>query len=550
MRRGQTGGSDVGPLATAIRWGTLSLAVLSSLSVHAPRRDVALAAALVVYAMLRTVQPLAPGSGRSALAALAFEAVIGLAVVTLSGGWSSPFLLVLGSTLVIAGLQGGALAVGVVTTVLLAGAALLAAGGARIAAGDAALERLGSLAVVGAVGAYARWVLRSGDEERLEEVRRLRSAHQVNSLLLELYARVAGGPVTLSLDGALASTVERLRAVLDPDVVLLLLADGADGSDGAGGPWQVMVSEGLDLPRGPALESLPPVLAAAAAQQDPILWPHLELTDGVGAVSSTGVYASLWAESGRVGVLAIERGPGRRPFSPADVDVAAEVARHAGLAIDNARWFGRLRTLGAAAERGRIARELHDRVGQSLAAAGFGMDALAARVGADPAAPAGLAAEMRELAAELHSATRGVREELADLRADTSPGVDLEGTLEDLLIRVRSRSGLGTELVCDAADRPPPVVEREIWRIAQEAVLNAERHAGATHIAVRWRRDAGESLLEVVDNGRGIDASVPTRADAYGLVGMRERADAIGASLMVTAPPGQGTTVRLRLAEV
>ena len=542
VSREQIQGGGLAPLATAIRWGTLFLALLGTLPLHGPRRDVVLAMALVIYATLRTVHPLSGESERGFLAAVALEALIELSVVALSGGWGSPFLVTLGATLVIAGLEGGTLAVATVTTVLLVGATALAAGGARVLAGSAALERVGALLVVGAVGAYARWVLRRGDRERMEEVRHLRSTHEVNSLLLELYARVAGGPVALSLPAALEETVSRLRTVLDPQVVVLLLADAE------GGPWQVVVAQGVGLPLAPVLDTLPPVLAEAAATADPVVRISLGRDEGVCSASTSGVYASLWAGDALVGVLAVERGADRPTFSQADAALAADVARHGGLAIDNARWFARLRTLGAEAERGRIARELHDRVGQSLAATAFALDDLTMRVGADESAHPELVEDLRRLAGDLHAATRGVREELTDLRADTSPGVDLEGTLGELLERVRSRSGVGTELVCDAVDRPAPAVEREIWRIAQEAVLNAERHSGATRISVRWRRDGGQSLLEVQDDGRGIDGSSPVRADAYGLLGMRERADAIGAQLMVASPPGEGTTVRLRLS--
>ena len=546
VSREQKPGADLAPLATAMRWGTLSLAVLTALGVHASRRDVVLATALVIYASLRTVQPLPPADqGRELLVALAFEALIGLSVVTLSGGWESPFLLTLGATLVIGGLEGGWRAVAVTTTVLLAGAAALAAGGARVLAGSAAVERVAALAMVGAVGAYARWVLRAGDDERQEEVNRLRSAHEVNNLLLELYARVAGGPVSLSLQGALQDTVERLRAVLAPDVVALLLADPEEEA-GPNGLWQAVVVQGAHLPVAALSDELPAVLTHAIGSPEPVLRTGLTVTESLGSRSSSGVYATLRSGDALIGVLAVERSTGRSAFSPADAAVAAEVARHGALAIDNARWFGRLRMLGAAAERGRIARELHDRVGQSLAATGFSMDALAGRVEADPRAPEGLAAELRELAGELHASTRGVREELADLRADTSAGADLAGTLGDLLERVRTRSGVDTELHYEATDRPPPAVEHEIWHIAREAVLNAERHSGATRIAVRWHRAGGQSVLEVTDDGRGLDGAAPARVDAYGLVGMRERADAVGGQLTVASPEG-GTTVRLKL---
>jgi signal transduction histidine kinase len=550
VSREQKAGADLAPLATVMRWGTLSLAVLTTLGIHGNRRDVVLATALVIYASLRTVQPLPPAARPGELlVGLAVEALLGLSVVALSGGWDSPFLLTLGATLVIGGLEGGWRAVAVTTTVLLVGAAALAAGGARVVAGSAAVERVAALAMVGAVGAYARWVLRSGDDEREEEVSRLRSAHEVNSLLLELYARVAGGPVSLSLQGALQDTVERLRAVLAPDVVALLLADPEAGTGAwTGATWQTVAVQGAQLPVAPSGPELPAVLAEAIDSPGPVLYPRLAAGEGLGPRSASGVYAALRSGDRLIGVLAVERRAGPPGFSAGDAEAAAEVARHGALAIENARWFGRLRMLGAAAERGRIARELHDRVGQSLAAASFGMDAVAGRVESDPGAPEGLAAELRDLAEELHAATRGVREELADLRADTSPGAGLPGTLGDLLERVRTRSDVETELHCDASGRPRPAVEHEIWRVAQEAVLNAERHSGATRIAVRWHRHGGRSVLEVADDGRGLDASAPARADAYGLVGMRERADAIGGQLTV-ASPGAGTTVRLKLEE-
>lgn len=536
-------GPDLAALCSAARWATLVLAVVASVTAHAPPRDLALAAVLGLYALLRTFDPLPATAQREALTSLGLEVVLGVAVLVLSGGWTSPFLVTLGATLLIAGLQGGIGAVAVVTTVLLVATAVTAAGGARAVAGGLALQRVATLAVVGAVGVFARRVLRAGTEAREEEVGRLRTAYEVNSLLLELYSRVAGGPVALSMRTALAGTVDRLRSVLDPDVVALLLADVEAGT------WQVVVADGALLSPAPTPGALPAVLAVAAMGDEPLLVPSLRPRQGIGNDSTSGIYASLRSGADLVGVLAVERGPGRAAFTESDAALTAEVARHGGLAIDNARWFRRLRTLGAAAERGRIARELHDRVGQSLAATGFALDGLAARAAGDPTCPADLAQEIRALAGEIHDATRGVREELVDLRSDTSPSVDLPSNLEELLERVRERSGLETELECDAGRRPPPAVEHEIWRIAQEAVINAERHSGARRISVRWVQGDAGSVLEVVDDGRGLDAAGPVRPGAFGLVGMRERADAIGGQLQVASPPGEGTVVRLTVGE-
>ncbi len=94
--------------------------------------------------------------------------------------------------------------------------------------------------------------------------------------------------------------------------------------------------------------------------------------------------------------------------------------------------------------------------------------------------------------------------------------------------------------------RLPLPQERELWRIAQEAITNAERHAGAEHLWVRWSCDAEGAVLEVADDGKGMPVAVP-RVDAYGMQGMKERAEVIGAHLEIESCPGEGTVVRCRL---
>ena len=86
-----------------------------------------------------------------------------------------------------------------------------------------------------------------------------------------------------------------------------------------------------------------------------------------------------------------------------------------------------------------------------------------------------------------------------------------------------------------------------MWRIAQEAVANVERHAKATQLGILWHCDERGATLEVVDDGRGIPAGTAGRIDSYGILGMRERADAIGATLEIVPGPTKGTIVRCRL---
>ena len=121
---------------------------------------------------------------------------------------------------------------------------------------------------------------------------------------------------------------------------------------------------------------------------------------------------------------------------------------------------------------------------------------------------------------------------------------------ETYLQRVSERSGLQVTMRHDETARLPLPQEREIWRIAKEAVTNVERHAQATKLSISWQCDGKRALLVVSDNGVGFSKGVPTRLDSYGIVGMRERAASIGAKLDVESAPGQGTSVRVLLEPV
>ncbi len=124
------------------------------------------------------------------------------------------------------------------------------------------------------------------------------------------------------------------------------------------------------------------------------------------------------------------------------------------------------------------------------------------------------------------------------------------GEIAVRVIRSLKEMGIGAVAVYSEADRDarlPILQEREMWRIAQEALANVERHARATAVRIVWRCDGERALIDVTDNGVGFESSTAGRLDSYGVLGMRERASSIGASLEILSAPGRGTRVRCSL---
>jgi signal transduction histidine kinase len=112
---------------------------------------------------------------------------------------------------------------------------------------------------------------------------------------------------------------------------------------------------------------------------------------------------------------------------------------------------------------------------------------------------------------------------------------------------VNRRRRVAVNLTTDVAARLPLPVEREFWRVAREAVMNAERHSRASVVSVLWACNPEGAVLEVSDDGVGLPAGKAAGVSGYGLLGMRERADSVGAQLEITSWPDKGTTVRMRM---
>jgi len=393
------------------------------------------------------------------------------------------------------------------------------------------------LLLVVVVAVYARKLFGRVEAQRSRAEDRLSRLSEANVLLTALHDLAQTLPASLDLAEVLESTLPRLREVIEFDTGAVLLRDHATGT------WAVAAADGLRLGRTLTEAQLPAPLGVAASGTRAWLEPHLSYEQGGGldAFSRSGLYAPLRARDTLLGLLALEHHE-HDHFDHRDRDLLGGFAETAALAIDNARWFGRLRTIGAHEERTRIARDLHDRVGQSLAYLAFQLDRLVDM--SEKEAPLGN--ELSGLRDDIRSVIGEVRETLFDLRTDVTADRGIGDTLASFLHRVRSRTELEVSLTREETARVALPREREIWRIAQEAITNAERHAQATRLDVSWRCSSHHAVLTVADNGRGF-ADGNGRTDAYGLVGMRERADAIGARLDVKSTEGTGTVVECRI---
>jgi signal transduction histidine kinase len=264
--------------------------------------------------------------------------------------------------------------------------------------------------------------------------------------------------------------------------------------------------------------------------------PHMRSFLGVPIVAKGEVVGAFY--------LTDKKGGQRALFTEADEQLIELLAAHAAVAIENARLYERSRELTIVEERNRLARELHDAVSQSLFSVSLTAEAAAQLVGSDPERARDQLAIVRDL-------TRTAMDEMRSLIFELRPaelGEDgLASTLRKHVHVLRSVYGKEINLEVDGQRPLRPEVEKEVFRIAQEALANALKHARPERVEVSLRLPDGRLRLAVVDDGAGFDPASPRAGKRLGLSSMRERAEALGGELVVTSQPGAGTTVMLEV---
>jgi len=258
------------------------------------------------------------------------------------------------------------------------------------------------------------------------------------------------------------------------------------------------------------------------------------LNDG----SRSGMYTALRTRGKVIGLLAVENQE-HNDYDEREVRILDGLSSALALTIDNVRSFGRLRTIGADQERTRIARDLHDRLGQWLTYISMELERIIGEV------PGTLSLE--NLYGDVQTAIDELRETLRQLRTKVSDDEPLAVVGLAMTDRFTQRTGIPTTFTATNPEASLQVnVENELLRILQESLNNVEKHAKPSHVNVTYAIVNGQGELTIVDDGKGFDTGGSIRDTSYGLMGMRERADVIGATLQISSERGVGTTIRVR----
>jgi signal transduction histidine kinase/ligand-binding sensor domain-containing protein len=196
-------------------------------------------------------------------------------------------------------------------------------------------------------------------------------------------------------------------------------------------------------------------------------------------------------------------------------------------------------------ERARLAREIHDTLAQGFVGISSQLDAVVMCLLDDP----GAARQYLELARKMarHSLTEA-RRSVMDLRTSALEGQDLAAALHSGMRVWTAGSGVDVEVdITGQQNALPQEMEQHLLRIAQEAVNNALKHAGASKIAIRLHMEARKLDLRIIDNGRGFEERdmFSSGGGHFGLMGMRERAERVGGELRLETQPGSGTKVEV-----
>ncbi|HEY5895295.1 MAG TPA: sensor histidine kinase [Chthoniobacterales bacterium] len=200
-------------------------------------------------------------------------------------------------------------------------------------------------------------------------------------------------------------------------------------------------------------------------------------------------------------------------------------------------------------ERVRIARELHDELGQSLTLLRINIDLLERQVAKLPldretTSLAGKLGDMRTLATQSLDSLRHI---LTGMRPPLLDELGLDAAIQWQTEDFSNRAGIACEINAEPVQPLPVEVSTNLFRIFQELLTNVARHSGASNVRIQLARERHSVVLAVSDNGRGLPAGIIPAPNSCGLRGIRERASALGGSVEITANFPRGVAIIVSL---
>ena len=247
----------------------------------------------------------------------------------------------------------------------------------------------------------------------------------------------------------------------------------------------------------------------------------------------------LYAHGKKLGVLNVASTDWRR-LSPEDLQLLYTVGDMLGIAIERARLFNKSAQVGAVEERNRLAREIHDTLAQGLTAVSLQLESADALLEVEKE-PARVRQVVQQALALTRANLEEARRSVLDLRAAPLE----ERTLAEALALLAGQADIPVTFTVTGGNRPLPLrIESGLYRIAQEALTNVNRHAQAGRATMQLVTAPAEAKLIIEDDGRGFDpAQIPD--NRYGLMGLNERVKLLNGQLHLESSPGAGTRLEI-----
>ncbi len=378
------------------------------------------------------------------------------------------------------------------------------------------------------------------DEELKRQVKFLRALNKVALSVSQ----------SLVLDDVLTNAVDAVLHVMDTDTAwIYLLREGENtlrlrvhrgfSAGFAEQVGQLEVGSGLN---GQVAETRRPLLVRDV-HLNPGPDQHLLAREGLRSFAAV----PLLAKESNVGVLGVATRD-ERQFTHDEVDLLSAIGGQVGIAVENARLYRRSRQAAILEERNRVAREIHDSLAQAFTGIVVQLEAAERLAGRRPERAQASLHKARDLA---RTSLQEARRSVWGLRPRSLEDQSLTEALHNQVRAAQGENGLTLHFTTSGAERTlSSDVEMNLFRIAQEALNNVRRHAGARKAGIQLDYGARYVRLLVWDNGAGLSADYSEGSGdgdghGFGLIGMQERTELLNGKMTITSAPGEGTQVEV-----